>query len=101
MMDSLQISEKGWPCERSTSTVAIMVATYTPAVKGSSGMSVFPLLARTRVPTSCTPCQAAQQTSRCRLRHARIQMLSVSNTTRWSAGTLHIKADSHDQSMQA
>ena len=36
MMDSLQISEKGCPCDLSTSTVAIMVATYTPAVKGCS-----------------------------------------------------------------
>ena len=53
MMDSLQISEKGWPWERSTSTVAIMVATYTPAVKGCRGMASSRLLALTRVPTSC------------------------------------------------
>ena len=53
MMDSLQISEKGWPAARSTSTVAIMVATYTPAVKGLRGMASSFLAARTLVPTSC------------------------------------------------
>lgn len=51
MIDSLQISEYGWPCSRSTSTVAIMVATYTPAVKGLSGISDSTRCARTFWPT--------------------------------------------------
>ena len=53
MMDSLQISEYGCPWERRTSTVAIMVATYTPAVKGCSGIWSAFLAALTREPTSC------------------------------------------------
>ena len=51
MMDSLQISEYGCPFSRSTSMVAIMVAMYTPAVKGLSGILDSSRLARTSWPT--------------------------------------------------
>jgi hypothetical protein len=60
MMDSLQISLKGWPFSSSVCTVAIMVATYTPAVKGSSGISLSTRLARTALPT-CREQQQQQQ----------------------------------------
>lgn len=47
MIDSLQISVYGCPCTRRTSIVAIIVAMYTPAVKGSTGISCEPRSLRT------------------------------------------------------